>query len=218
MANILINGTNRGIGLALVKKFISEGHDVYAVCRATSDELKATKATVIEGVDVTDEQSIEPLLEKIPHIDILINNAGILSSDNLDNLNFDSITEQFIVNTLGPLKFVTALLPKLTKGSKIGIVSSKMGSISDNTSGGYYGYRISKCGVNIMAKSLSEDLKEQGIAVLILHPGFVRTDMTGMQGLIDTPESAEGLYKIMTEKSIKETGTFWHTNGENINW
>ncbi|MDH5580872.1 MAG: SDR family oxidoreductase [Bdellovibrionales bacterium] len=218
MAKVLINGTNRGIGLELVKKFLSEGHDVYAACRTASEELKATKAKIFEKIDVTDEYRIETLLSEIPNIDILINNAGILKSETLENLNFNNITEQFEVNTLGPLKFISTLLPKLTNGSKIGIVSSKMGSVSDNTSGAYYGYRISKCAVNMMAKSLSEDLKSQGIAVLILHPGFVRTDMTGGQGFIDPPESAEGLYKIMIEKSIKETGTFWHTNGENIDW
>ncbi len=204
MANILINGTNRGIGLALVKKFLSEGHNVFAICRKASEELKKTGAQVFEEIDVTESFSIKAILNLLPEIDILINNAGILRNETLDHLNFDGIREQFLVNTIGPLKFITSLLPKLKAGSKIGVVSSKMGSISDNTSGGYYGYRISKCAVNMMAKCLAEDLRDKGITVLILHPGFVKTEMTGGQGLIETTESADGLYKIMAKKDIKE--------------
>jgi NAD(P)-dependent dehydrogenase (short-subunit alcohol dehydrogenase family) len=111
-----------------------------------------------------------------------------------------------------------ALLPNLHEGSKVGIITSRMGSIDDNDSGGSYAYRMSKSAVNAAGKSLSIDLKPRGIAVAILHPGWVRTDMTGHGGLIDADESASGLIKRMEELTLDTSGGFWHTNGERLPW
>jgi NAD(P)-dependent dehydrogenase (short-subunit alcohol dehydrogenase family) len=119
---------------------------------------------------------------------------------------------------LGPLKLAKACASKLKKGAKYGIITSRMGSITDNTSGGQYGYRLSKAAANAVGKSLSEDFRSQGVTVLMLHPGYVKTDMTGGSGLIDTTESADGLFKILNEKGFENTGTFWHMNGEMLPW
>jgi NAD(P)-dependent dehydrogenase (short-subunit alcohol dehydrogenase family) len=122
------------------------------------------------------------------------------------------------VNSLGPLLTTQALVGNLGEGSKVGIITSRMGSIDDNDSGGSYGYRMSKAAVNAAGKSLSIDLKPKGIAVAILHPGWVRTDMTGHNGLIDTDESACGLLDRMEELTLETSGSFWHTNGELLPW
>jgi NAD(P)-dependent dehydrogenase (short-subunit alcohol dehydrogenase family) len=219
MAKVVITGANRGIGLALTKKYLSEGHEVMALCRRASEELKATQAKVFQNVDVTDVNSLEKVANELDVIDILINNAGVLSVESIDNMDFLAIQKQIEVNTLAPLKVITTLGKKLKKGSLFGILTSRMGSIEDNDSGGYYGYRLSKAAANAVGKSLAMDLKPQGITVLLLHPGYVKTEMTGQQGLIDTEESARGLFKVIEDhKGLKDTGTFWHANGEKLPW
>ncbi len=125
---------------------------------------------------------------------------------------------QFEVNSLGPLRVTAALRGNFGEGSKVAIITSRMGSIADNTSGGRYGYRMSKTAVNMAGRSLAQDLREAGVAVVILHPGFVRTDMTGGQGLIDAPESAAGLIARIDELTLETSGSFRHTNGEDLPW
>jgi len=171
-------------------------------------------------VDVTDERSLARLAEVLGSrkVDVLVNNAGVLSDESLSDLDVDRIRRQFEVNSLGPLRVTAALLGNLGEGSKVAIITSRMGSIEDNTSGGRYGYRMSKVAVNMAGRSLAHDLKEAGVAVDVLHPGFMRTDMTGHQGLIDPPESAAGLIARIDELSLETTGTFRHTNGETIPW
>lgn len=214
----LIIGANRGIGLALVEKYLAEGFQVTATCRESSRELNQTKATIIEGIDVTNETSFQRLAAEIDAIDIMIHSAGVLLGDRIERINLENIQKQFEVNTLAPLKSVLALKDKVKPGGKIGLMTSRMGSIADNTSGGQYGYRVSKAGLNAIGKSLAEDLRDENKAVFLLHPGYVRTEMTGGSGLIDPPESAEGLYQIMASKTLQQTGSFWHTNGEQLPW
>ena len=219
MAKVVITGANRGIGLALTKKYLLEGHDVVALCRRTSTELSETSAQIIENVDVTNLSVLEKVATEVGEMDILINNAGVLYNESLDSLDFDHIQQQVEVNTYAPLKVAMTLGKGLKKGSVFGILTSRMGSIADNDSGSYYGYRLSKAAANALGKSLAMDLKEQGITVLLLHPGFVKTEMTGNQGLIDTVESASGLYDVVQEHGkISNTGTFWHSNGESLPW
>ncbi len=219
MAKVVITGANRGIGLALTKKYLSNGHDVVALCRQTSPELSETSAQIIENVDVTNLSVLEKVATEVGEMDILINNAGVLYNESLDSLDFDHIQQQVEVNTYAPLKVAMTLGKGLKKGSVFGILTSRMGSIADNDSGSYYGYRLSKAAANALGKSLAMDLKEQGITVLLLHPGFVKTEMTGNQGLIDTVESASGLYDVVQEHGkISNTGTFWHSNGESLPW
>lgn len=216
--NIVITGGNRGIGLALTKKFISEGHEVTVLCRKTSSELNETSAKVIENVDVTNQDQLFSAANEIAQVDVLISNSGLLVSDSFESFRFEDIQRQVEVNTYGPLKLARAFSSKLGEGSKFGIVTSRMGSISDNTSGGQYGYRISKAAANAVGKSLAEDFRSQGATVLILHPGYVRTEMTHGNGLIDTDESAEGLFNILMSKGLDNTGSFWHINGEELPW
>ena len=216
----VITGANRGIGLEFCRQLSTRGDEVIAVCRRASPELESLGVTIINDIDVATEQGISQLKDKLAgqKIDLLINNAGILRSSTLDNLNIDSIREQFEVNALGPLRITAALVDNLQAGSKVGIVTSRMGSIDDNDSGGTYGYRMSKAAVNIAGKSLAIDLEPNGVSIALLHPGYVRTDMTGNNGLIDADESARGLIAIMDKLGLETSGRFWHTNGEELPW
>lgn len=219
MSTVLITGANRGIGLELTRKCLDAEHGVIAVCRHSSDELDALDVEVIEGIDVGDSDDIEKLAKKLGdrQIDWLVNNAGILERTSLGYLDFDSIERQFKINAMAPLRVTAALLPNLTDGSKVFVITSRMGSIDDNSSGGSYGYRMSKAAVNMAGKSLSIDLKDRGIAVFLLHPGWVATDMTEKTG-IDVSESANGLLDRMTELDIGQTGSFWHQEGYPLPW
>lgn len=219
MKKILVTGANRGIGLELCRQLVERGDEVIAVCRKGSSELGSCNLRVIEGIDVGDDESVSGLREQpgLEKLDWLINNAGVLARDSLDRLDFDAMEWQFRVNTLGPLRVTSALLPNLARGSKIGIITSRMGSIGDNTSGGYYGYRISKAAVNMAGMSLARDLQSRGIAVALLHPGMVATDMTGGSG-VPVAQSARGLIKRMDELDIEHSGGFWHAEGEALPW
>jgi NAD(P)-dependent dehydrogenase (short-subunit alcohol dehydrogenase family) len=219
----LVTGSNRGIGLELCTQLKQRGFDVIATCRHTSKDLEILGVEVIQNVEVSSPSSLALLAEKLSgrQIDWLINNAGIaggISLGDIDEQSIESFKRMFEVNSLGPLLTTQALLSNLTSGSKVGIITSRMGSIDDNYSGGSYAYRMSKSAVNAAGKSLSIDLKPREISVAILHPGYVRTDMTGHGGLIDTDESVLGLLVRMDELTLETSGTFWHTNGEVLPW
>jgi len=220
MASVCITGANRGIGLEMARQFQKRGDRVIAACRKPSAELEDLGVEVVDGIDVADDASVARLVEAVGDrpIDLLINNAGILTRESLDDLDFDRMRSQFEVNSLGPLRVTAALRHHLGEGSKVAIVTSRMGSIEDNTSGGRYGYRMSKVAVNMAGRSLAHDLADAGIAVVILHPGFVRTEMTGHEGLVDAPESAAGLIARIDELTLATTGTFRHANGEALPW
>ena len=173
MATIVITGANRGIGLEIARQCVDRGDEVIAVCRKSNEELDALDIRVIDGVDVTSDESVARLASQLDgtRIDYLVNNAGILERTSLDHLDFNSMERQFRVNSIGPLRVTAALRPNLGVGSKVFIITSRMGSIDDNTSGGSYGYRMSKAAVNIVGKSLGVDLKEAGIAVIEVSTG-----------------------------------------------
>ena len=221
MATYLVTGANRGIGYEYCKQLKDRGDEVIAVCRHSSEELDQLGVQVETGIDVSDEKTVQTLVTTLAGkpIDVLINNAGIYRQSNLSDLNIEGIREQFEVNTLGPLRLTQALLPNLKKGSKVAIMTSRMGSIEDNTSGGTYGYRMSKTAVSMAGKSLSHDLKSKGIAVAILHPGLVSTGMTNFNDSgISPTESVKGLVARIDQLTLDTTGTFWHTNGEVLPW
>lgn len=220
MANVVITGSNRGIGLEMCRQLSARGDTVTAACRQASDELKSLKLDIFEGFDVTQETSLDGLREYLADtsIDLLINNAGILRRETLTELNIDSIREQFEVNALGPLRVTAALRGQLSNPSKVAIITSRMGSIADNTSGSRYGYRMSKAAVNMAGMSLSKDLQRDGVAVAILHPGFVQTDMTGGAGDVPPEVSARGLIQRIDELTMNTSGTFWHAQGQVLPW
>lgn len=219
MANVLVIGANRGIGLEVCRQFHARGDNVYATSRGQSDDLSALGVNAINNVDVTDDASIVALADALEglQIDILLNNAGILTRETLDDLDFDRIRKQFEVNTLGPLRVIHALGDNLVTGSRVGIITSRVGSIEDNGSGGIYGYRISKAAANMVGKNLSRDLAEQGIAVILLHPGLVATDMTGGNG-IEPSAAAKGIVQRLDDLTMDTTGTFWHAEGYQLPW
>lgn len=216
----VITGANRGIGLELCRALKTQGWHVVGACRASSAALDELDVEVVDGVDVGVDDGVATLAKALEgkSVDLLINCAGILQSNSLDSLDFASMRAQFEINSLGPLRVTSALLPNLSDGSKVALITSRMGSVSDNTSGGQYGYRMSKCALNIAGASLAVDLRPKGIAVALLHPGFVRTEMTGGNGLIDAPESAAGLLARIDALNLANSGGFWHANGEELSW
>ena len=216
----LVTGANRGIGLEICRLLSARGDRVIAACRQVSNELQGLGVQVEEGVDVTSGDSVSHLVRRLEGqtIDLVINNAGILTRESLDQMDLEAVRWQFEVNAMGPLRVSHALLPQMGPGSKIGIITSRMGSLADNTSGSRYGYRMSKAAVNMAGVSLAHDLRERGIAVALLHPGYVRTGMTGGNGNLEASEAAEGLLARMDELDLSNSGTFWHSNGETLPW
>ncbi len=219
MVRVLVTGAARGIGLALCEQLKTRGDEVVAACRAKSEELEALGVRVVEGVDVTSDRSVEELATLLGDetLDLLINNAGILSGESLEDLSFERMRAQFEVNALGPLRVSAALLPRMGKGAKLVLITSRMGSIDDNDSGRMYGYRMSKAALNIAGKSLAQDLRERGVAVGIFHPGLVATGMTGFSG-VPVAEAASNLIARIDELSLDSSGEFFHANGERLPW
>jgi len=219
MATIVITGANRGIGLELARQYAERSDQVIGVCRRAGSDLRALGVEVIEGVDVTADDSVAELASALRErqVDRLVNNAGVLDRDSLEALDYEAIERQFRVNAVGPLRVTAALRDRLAPDGKVFIVTSRMGSIDDNTSGGYYGYRMSKAAVNMAAKSLSIDLRDRGIGVFVLHPGMVSTAMTNHQG-IDPAQAARGLIERMDTLDIGQSGSFWHQEGYELPW
>lgn len=220
----LIIGASRGIGLEAVRQLRERGDSVIAAVRSATPELEATGAEIREGVDTTRHESLFGLAEALSDrsLEWVLVVSGVMRTQRLGALDGEAVAgirEQFETNALGPLMAAEALAPRLAEGGKLGIVTSRMGSIADNTSGNSYGYRMSKAAVNMAAASLAYDLQPQGIAVGLLHPGWVRTDMTGHNGLIDPPESAAALIERMDHIGMADSGRFWHApNREILPW
>ncbi len=221
MGTYLITGANRGIGLEFCRQLQQRGDHVIAVCRKASPELFELDVSIETDVDLTSDRDVKRLVKKLDYqqLDVLINNAAIVERFSLENLDIDSIRRQFEVNAIAPLRLTHALLPNLKTGSKLILITSRMGSIDDNTSGGSYGYRMSKVALCMAGKSLSIDLKPKNIAVAILHPGLVKTRMTNFTPNGITPEqSVKGLIARIDQLNLENTGTFWHSNGEVLPW
>jgi NAD(P)-dependent dehydrogenase (short-subunit alcohol dehydrogenase family) len=217
----LVTGANRGIGLEYCRQLQERGERVIAVCRTTSPELEALGVRIEAGVDMTNDAAVASLVGRLDGLplDGLILNAGILESTGLEDLKAASLSWQFEVNALGPLRLTHALLHQLRNGSKLILMTSRMGSIEDNSSGGSYGYRMSKVALNMAGKSLAIDLQSRGIAVAILHPGLVRTRMVNFnpQG-ISPAEAVRGLLDRIDALTLENSGSFWHANGEELPW
>ncbi|MGY0635183.1 SDR family oxidoreductase [Luteimonas sp. A478] len=223
MQTILVTGANRGIGLALVQRYRERGDRVIAVCRTGSEALEATGARIEAGVDVSDDVAVASLAQRLEgeQLDVVVLNAGILTRQSygeIDAAGFQAMRDQFEINALGPLRVLQALDANLARGSKVGIITSRMGSMGDNSSGGRYGYRASKAAVNAIGRSLAVDLKERGIAVQLLHPGFVATEMVGGRGEVAPEHAAAQLVERLDELGLEASGTFRHANGSQLPW
>jgi len=216
-----VTGANRGIGLAYCQQLHLRGDRVIAVCRQSSDELDDLGVQVESGIELTSPDSLAALVNGLAGqtLDTVILNAGILESMGLSDLDPEAIRRQFEVNALAPLLLARALTPLMPEGSKLVLMTSRMGSIEDNSSGGSYGYRMSKVALNIAGKSLAVDLRSRGIAVAILHPGLVKTRMIQFNPNGISPEdSVRGLIARIDELTLNNSGSFLHANGSVLPW
>ncbi|KAL2432717.1 hypothetical protein ABEF95_014793 [Exophiala dermatitidis] len=232
MPTAVVTGANSGIAHAFANILLDEGYKVYAVDRDNGEGLKAlqTKQAHTAVVDVTAPDSIRNFKDSLGDIpiDLLLNIAGVAfpsEDDSLTTTDLNVLQRTFAVNTFGPLLLTQALLPNLSKASnpKIGIVSSRVGSIGDNSSGGHYAYRASKAAVNSIGKSMAVDLKAKGVTVMLLHPGFVRTNLLPKANMppetVEPEEAARKLWEnIVKKKGIDESGKFWHREGFELPW
>ena len=225
---ILITGANRGIGLEFTKQYAADGWNVLACCRhpqSASDLQALAQANAninIQPLDVADFAQIDALAMQLrdESIDILINNAGVYPHSSFGDTNYDDWAAAFKVNSMAPLKMAEAFVQHVSRSQlkKIATLTSKMGSLDDNTSGESYSYRSSKTAVNMVMKSLSIDLKPYGISVVTLHPGWVQTDMGGSNALVSAQTSVTGLRKVIDGLTVATTGRFIAYDGKAINW
>ena len=228
MSTVLITGANRGLGYEFVKQYSENGFEVIACCRNKNNakDLEGLAETSnkikVYELDVGNVKAIKSLSQQLQNekIDVLINNAGIYRSSTVGNINYDDWLESFKINTIAPHQIIINFLDQIKNSDlkKVISITSKMGSIDDNTSGGSYIYRTSKTALNSMMKSLTHDLKGQGISTLTLHPGWVRTDMGGPGGWIDAFESVQGMIKQIDKLKIDDSGKYLDYAGKSINW
>lgn len=232
MKTLLITGANRGIGLEFCKQYASEGWRVLACSRRPerSDALNTLAAShdkqiTVHALDVGDHAQIDRLAQSLSDesLDLLINNAGIYTASPkraFDNADYEAWMRAFLINTMAPLKMVQAFVPQIARSDQKTIVtiSSKMGSIEENTSGGSYMYRSSKAAVNMVVKSLAIDLKSAGITSVALHPGWVKTDMGGTNALISATESVSGMRHVISCLTPADSGKFIAYDGKIVPW
>ena len=227
---ILITGANRGIGLEVTRQFAEDGWQVLACCRNPDDagELQALSqrnlSIELHALDVTNYDQLTILADQLRHrpIDILLSNAGIYGSKGVGfgEIDAEEWRQVLEVNTIAPLMLVQTFVEQVAASQQklVAIISSKVGSIADNSSGGSYIYRSSKAAVNQVVKSLSIDLAQRGITVISLHPGWVKTNMGGPNAEISTDESVSGLKSILQSASLAQSGQFIEFNGNSIPW
>lgn len=224
MSCVIVTGADRGIGAALVRQYHQRGERAIAACLGAGLDLIAEGLEVQPGVDVTDMSSLVALRERLGAIpvDTLISNAGAFAPDSFDDLDFGAMLRLYDINALGPLRVAQALVPLMGAGGRLGIITSRVGSIADNGSGGSYGYRMSKCAANQLGVNLHHELKPRGIAVMLLHPGQVATVMTRDLGalgdFIAPEESAAGLIRQLDALNSATPPEFRHANGTLLPW
>lgn len=227
MATVLITGANRGLGLEFCRQYAENDWQVLACCRKpdTARELANHPQIKVLALDVAHFEQIDQLAEKLNStaIDLLINNAGVYgdkSHRSFGRLDYDAWTKTLKINTQAPVKMAEAFLPHIQRGNKKLVVSitSQMGSIEDNGSGGSILYRTSKAAINAAMKSLAIDLKGLGIGVLLLHPGWVKTDMGGPNALIDATTSVSNMRQVIARYSPSQSGCFLKYDGTSLPW
>jgi NAD(P)-dependent dehydrogenase (short-subunit alcohol dehydrogenase family) len=223
MSTALITGAAGGIGRELARQLAERGVKVIAACRKSSAELAKLPVHVEEGIDIATDEGCATLAARLVGVplDLVIHNAGVLTEESLGSLDADAaarIRLQFEVNALAPLRLTALLAPQLARGARLVLITSRMGSIADNTSGGYYGYRMSKAALNAAGRSLALDLAPRGVVVAMLHPGFVQTPMTGGRGDVDAATAAHNLIARIDKLTPAMSGSFLHANGSSLPW
>ncbi|HJO75426.1 MAG TPA: SDR family oxidoreductase [Rhodospirillales bacterium] len=227
MPTVLITGANRGLGFEFAKQYAADGWRVIAACRVLSEAeaLNAVEGDIrIETMDVDDDSSVATLSEKLQGeaIDLLINNAGIHGPRKLtaQTMDYEAWEQVLRTNTMSPFRVTAAFLPHVLKsGDKlIATVSSRLGSMGDNKGGGDYIYRSSKAGLNAVMKGLSIDLADDGIRMVLLHPGWVSTDMGGPNAPVKADESVTGMRRVIAGIKEDETGVFYNYDGSALGW
>lgn len=226
MSTVLVVGADRGIAHSIAKQLLERGDDVIAACMKGNDELAAQGATVEGNVDVTSQAAVDALAAKLTangtRLDVVYHVAGVLGLDELGKIDYEDVRRQLEINTIGPLRTIEALRDLLREGGKVGVLTSRVGSLTDNTSGGMYAYRLSKAAANMVVLNLHHDLSKRGVSVLALHPGMVATDLTkdypGDFDYLTPDEAAAGLIKNIDQLSPSNSGRFQHSNGEFLPW
>lgn len=226
MSSVVITGANRGIGLEFARQYAAAGWTVIATCR---DITQPGGLATLAGVEVLPLSVDEPASVKAfatalrgRSIDLLINNAGVMGPDrpaqSKDEIDIDGWMQTLRVNGLAPILVAMALRPLLSRGAKVVTLSSQLGSVTENSSGGMYAYRASKAAINMGNRSLAVDWQDAGITCLVVHPGWVQTDMGGPQAPLTPPESVAGLRRVIAEVTHADTGSFFGYDGRRIPW
>jgi NAD(P)-dependent dehydrogenase (short-subunit alcohol dehydrogenase family) len=221
---VLITGANRGIGLELARQYAAAGWQVIGTARRPdgAKELRALNAEVMQ-LDVTDPESVARLAGDLGErpIDMLINNAGILEMmATIDEIDFDVVNRTLAVNTVGPMRVTSALMPNLRQGGlkKIINITSNLGSIETNDGGRFYGYRESKAALNMFTKTIAVELRAEGFICIVMHPGWVQTDMGGSSAPVTVEDSASGIRNVVDTLEPNDSGTYWTHLGEQMPW
>jgi NAD(P)-dependent dehydrogenase (short-subunit alcohol dehydrogenase family) len=221
---VLITGANRGIGLELSRQYAAAGWQVIGTARRPDDAeaLRETGAEVVQ-LDVTDPQSVDGLARGLDGrpLDLLINNAGILPLMwTLEEVDIEQFNRILAVNTVGPVRVTKALLPNLRTGELKTVVNvtSNLGSIGENNDGGFYGYRESKAALNMFTRSIAADLGSEGFTCIVMHPGWVKTDMGGTSAPVEVEDSAAGIRRVIDSLTPNDNGTFWTFEGDQMAW
>jgi 2-glutathionyl-2-methylbut-3-en-1-ol dehydrogenase len=226
MSNILVVGADRGIANAICLQLHARGDRVIAACLGGGEGFGEGGIDTIGNIDVTSDAAVLKLVQGLharnARLDWVLHVAGVLGLDELGKIDYGDMRRQFEINTLGPLRVIEACIPFVAQGSKVGIVTSRVGSLGDNGSGGMYAYRVSKAGANMVALNLHHDLSKRGVAVVALHPGMVATDLTkdypGTFNYIQPEDAARGLIARMDELTLATSGEFRHANGDRLLW
>lgn len=227
--NVLVTGANRGLGLAFAGHYLAAGHHVLATARdldAATDlnDLAARypETATLARLDVAEGHSIEALLGSIPfeRVDLLINNAGVFGApeEAVPDLNFDVMAETFAVNAMGPLRLIKGLWGRLAAGARLVNVTSRMGSIGDNSSGGRYSYRMSKAALNMAIRNVAHDLEPRGMIAVVIHPGWVQTDMGGTSAPMTVQESVTSMTRTIDGLKPEHNGQFLNHDGSELPW
>ncbi|KAF2460429.1 hypothetical protein BDY21DRAFT_164696 [Lineolata rhizophorae] len=228
MPTAVVTGANSGIGHEFARVLVESGYNVIATDKDTSGTIQSLSCEVV-GLDVASPDSIREFKKHMADqpIDLLLNIAGVMSPrerDTLETVDSSVLSRTFSINTFGPLLLTQALLPNVLKSKqpRLGFMSSRVGSIADNSTGGSYAYRASKAALNSVCKSLAVELQHKGVIVVVMHPGYTKTGIDpavhNMAEAVEPREAASKLWDVLMSKGISETGKFWHREGYELPW